>query len=81
MQENFQAVYFLYKSVSMMKFQRQNPYNKFLPYAADLEEDAEKYFKEIKGNLQRNLRPKLDLVDLDKWLTNLQKYIALYGLR
>ena len=65
----------------MMKFQRQNPYNKFLPYAADLEEDAEKYFKEIKGNLQRNLRPKLDLVDLDKWLTNLQKYVALYGLR
>ena len=64
-----------------MKFQRENPYNKYLPYAADLEEDANKYFKEITENLKRNLRPKLDLVDLDKWMTNLQKYIALYALR
>ena len=65
----------------MKEFQRPNPYNKFLPYASDLEEDADKYFDEIKQNFERCLKPKLDLLDIQKWITNLQKYVALYGFR
>ena len=64
-----------------MKFQRKNPYNQFLPYSADLEEDADKYLLEIKANLKNCLKAKVDLVQTDKWMTNLQKYVALYGLR
>ena len=64
----------------MKKVQRKNPYNQFLPYFSDLEEDAEKYLSEIKENLKTSLKPKVDLINIEKWLTNLQKYVALYGL-
>lgn len=65
-----------------MKFQRTNPYNKFLPYSSDLEQDADKYLDEIKLNFKAILsKSKLVMTNLDKWMTNLQKYIALYGLR
>lgn len=64
------------------KFQRINPYNQFLPYASDLNQDADNYLHEIKTHLRHCLqKSSLDLHQLDKWLTNLQKYIALYGLR
>ena len=65
----------------MKKFQRQNPYNKFLPYVSDLDEDAEKYLSEIKSSLKSCLKPKIDLGQTEKWMTNLQKYIALYGFK
>ena len=64
-----------------MKFQRQNPYNKFLPYVSDLDSDAEKYLAEIKSNLFGCLKSKVDTVQIEKWMTNLQKYIALYGFK
>ena len=66
----------------MSKFQRTNPYNKFLPYSSDLEQDADKYLEEIKVNVKAILsKSELVMTHLDKWMTNLQKYIALYGLR
>ena len=65
----------------MVKFQRPNPYNKFLPYASDLEDDADKYFDEIKHNFKQCLKVKLDLCQINKHVTNLQKYVALYGFR
>ncbi len=67
-----------------MKFQRTNPYNKFLPYAKGLEEDADKYWAELRASLKQLLtenRPTVNLVALGQWLTNSQKYMALYGLR
>ena len=64
-----------------MKFQRENPYNKFLPYVSDLDSDSEKYLTEIKSNLKSCLKPRVDLIQTEKWMTNLQKYIALYGCK
>ena len=40
---------------SNMKFQRKNPYNKFLPYTSDLEEDADKYLIEIKLHVKNDV--------------------------
>ena len=64
-----------------MKFQRKNPYNDFLPYKVDVEQDADKYLLEIKTNLKSCLQSRLDLFKVDKWITNLQKYNVLYGMR
>jgi hypothetical protein len=34
------------------KFQRVNPYNRFLPYADTIDQDASNYLDEIKVNLK-----------------------------
>ena len=65
----------------MKKYQRTNPYNKFLPYASDIEGDADRYFNEIKQNFKQCLKPKLDLTRVNNLITNLQKFIALYGFQ
>jgi proteasome activator subunit 4 len=70
--------------MKIMEFQRKNPYNKFLPYASDLEDDADKYLSEVISDLKRCLtetRPKLNITEVTKCLTKLQKYQALHGMR
>ena len=65
----------------MKKYQRPNPYNRFLPYASDIENDAERYFQEIKQNFKQCLKPKIDLINVNKLVINLQKFISLYGFQ
>ena len=65
----------------MKKFQRQNPYNSFLPYSAEVEVDADRILNQIKANFKNCLKPNLDLVQISKWLDNFQQYLDLYGFR
>ncbi|CAH0550528.1 unnamed protein product [Brassicogethes aeneus] len=63
------------------KPQKENVYNKFLPYAADLDEESTKLFTDIKTNLvksvlAREMRPGCAL-----WTSRLNKYIKIYGLK
>ena len=51
----------------MKKFQRENPYNVFLPYAAEVEKDADRIFEDIKTNFKNLLRPNLDLIKISKY--------------
>jgi hypothetical protein len=34
--------------MSTMEIQRENPYNSFLPYAAEVKDDADRNFEQIK---------------------------------
>lgn len=69
------------------RFQRINPYNRFLPFAEDVDADADKYLAEIKSNLSRTIhdnRVSHSAGQADstvKWIVNLHKYVILYGLR
>ena len=65
----------------MKKFQRQNPYNSFLPYSDEVEVDADRILNQIKANFKNCLKPNLDLVQISKWLDNFQQYLNLYGFR
>ena len=61
----------------MKKYQRPNPYNRFLPYALDIEDDAERYFNEIKQNFMECLKPNIELTRVNRLVINLQKFISL----
>lgn len=55
------------------KFQKENVYNKLLPYADELEEESSKLFEDIKSNLvksvlAREMRPGCAL-----WTSRLMK--------
>ena len=65
----------------MEKFQRENPYNCFLPYAAEVKDDADRNFEQIKINLKSCLKPNLDLTEISIWIGNLKEYLKLYGFR
>ena len=65
----------------MKKFQRENPYNSFLPYAAEVEDDADQHFEQIKINLKSCLKPNLDQTEISIWIGNLKEYLKLYGFR
>ncbi|CAH1108407.1 unnamed protein product [Psylliodes chrysocephalus] len=63
------------------KFQKENVYNKLLPYADELEEESSKLFEDIKSNLvksvlAREMRPGCAL-----WTSRLMKYIKIYGMK
>lgn len=61
--------------------QRSNPYNKFLPYADTVDQDASRYLVEIKLKLRECLGTKpLNRNRLSIQIVNIHKYIALYGL-
>ncbi|CAH1169598.1 unnamed protein product [Phaedon cochleariae] len=62
-------------------FQKENVYNKLLPYAEDLEEESYNLFLDIKTNLvksvlAREMRPGCAL-----WTSRLMKYIKIYGMK
>ncbi|KAJ8979648.1 hypothetical protein NQ317_001355 [Molorchus minor] len=63
------------------KPQKENIYNKFLPYADELDEESTKLFVDIKTNLiksvlAREMRPGCAL-----WTSRLNKYIKIYGMK
>lgn len=58
---------------NVIKFQKENVYNKLLPYGDDLEEESAKLFADIKSNLiksvlAREMRPGCAL-----WTSRLNK--------
>ena len=65
----------------MKKFQRENPYNSLLPYAEEIEEDADRILNKIKINFKECLKPKLDLIHISKCLDDFEEYLDLYGFR
>ena len=65
----------------MALHQRSNPYNKHLPFAGDVDSDADKFLAEIKDRLREAIRKNDLRGDASKWLFNLHKYVLLYGLR
>ena len=65
----------------MKKYQRQNPYNIFLPYASEIEADADRSFDQIMIYFKNCLKPNLNLIEISKWVDNLEKYLDLYGFR
>ncbi|KAF5303620.1 hypothetical protein FQA39_LY09867 [Lamprigera yunnana] len=63
------------------KPQKENVYNKLLPYADKLDEESSKLFRDIKTNLvkavlAREIRPGCIV-----WTFRLNKYIRIYGLK
>ena len=62
-------------------FQKQNQYNKFLPYFEELEQQADVEFKEIVENLEELKKPILDVPKLSQWIQILEKYISKHGFR
>ena len=62
-------------------FQKQNQYNKFLPYFEELEKQAEEEFNEILQNLKELKKPILDVPKLIQWIQGLENYIAKHGFR
>ena len=62
-------------------FQKQNQYNKFLPYFEELEEQAEDEFIETLQNLRELKKPVLDVPKLIQWTHVLENYIAKHGFR
>uniref|UniRef100_A0A6P7GVF6 Proteasome activator complex subunit 4B-like n=1 Tax=Diabrotica virgifera virgifera TaxID=50390 RepID=A0A6P7GVF6_DIAVI len=63
------------------KFQKENVYNKLLPYADELEVESAQLFLDIKTNLiksvlAREMRPSCAL-----WTSRLMKYIKIYGMK
>lgn len=59
----------------LKKFQKENVYNKLLPYGDELEEESAKLFADIKSNLiksvlAREMRPGSAL-----WTSRLNKYV------
>jgi len=62
-------------------FQKQNQYNKFLPYFEELEKQADEEFDEILQNLKELKKPVLDVPKLIQWTHVLENYIAKHGFR
>ncbi|XP_072396223.1 proteasome activator complex subunit 4-like [Diabrotica undecimpunctata] len=68
-------------SLKNPKFQKENVYNKLLPYADELEVESAQLFQDIKTNLiksvlAREMRPSCAL-----WTSRLMKYIKIYGMK
>ena len=55
----------------MALHQRSNPYNKHLPFAGDVDSDADKFLAEIKDRLREAIRKNDLRRDSSKWLFNL----------
>ena len=65
----------------MALHQRSNPYNKHLPFAGDVDSDADKFLSEIQDRLKEAVRKNDLRGEATKWLFNLHKYVLLFGLR
>lgn len=73
------------RAEEMTSFQRRNPYNRFLPYASSIDEDADKLLAEIKdrlpGCVEEDNPRRLNTDRLNKWVFSLHNYVILYGQR
>jgi proteasome activator subunit 4 len=61
--------------------QKEVVYNKLLPYAADIDRESTAWFRDIKANLGRALATRELRPGLVVWVSRLNKYIRLYGLK
>ncbi|CAH1969246.1 unnamed protein product [Acanthoscelides obtectus] len=66
---------------SKMKAQKENKYNRLLPYVHDIEEEAEKLFIDIKTNLIRSVLGREMRPGCAMWTSRLIKYIKIYGYK
>ncbi|XP_056636067.1 proteasome activator complex subunit 4-like [Diorhabda sublineata] len=63
------------------KYQKENVYNKLLPYAEELEGESAKLFEDIKSNLVKSLLAREMRPGCALWTSRLMKYIKIYGLK
>ncbi|CAH0386282.1 unnamed protein product [Bemisia tabaci] len=61
--------------------QKEIPFNKYLPYADELDAESEQYLAEIKANLARAIMLREMEPGIDIWSFRLEKYIGLYGFK
>ena len=67
--------------MEIRSFQKQNQYNKFLPYFEELENQADEEFNEIVENLRELKKPVLNVPKLSQWIQGLENYISKHGFR
>ena len=64
-------------------FQRENIYNRFLPYFEDVSLGASTFLSEIQSKIESGITssPDMDLKSVIQGIIELHKFIILYGLR
>ena len=61
--------------------QKEVVYNRLLPYSADIDAESTLWFQDIKANLGRALAVRELRPGLVVWISRLNKYLRLYGLK
>jgi proteasome activator subunit 4 len=61
--------------------QKEVIYNKLLPYSSDIDSESTLWFQDIKANLGRALALREIRPGFVVWISRLNKYIRLYGLK
>ena len=61
--------------------QKEVVYNRLLPYSADIDAESTAWFRDIKANLGRALAVRELRPGLVVWISRLNKYLRLYGLK
>ncbi|CAG9857916.1 unnamed protein product [Phyllotreta striolata] len=61
--------------------QKENVYNKLLPYADELEVESAQLFEDIKTNLVKSILAKEMRPGCALWTSRLMKYIKIYGMK
>ena len=61
--------------------QKEVIYNKLLPYSSDIDSESTLWFQDIKANLGRALALRELRPGFVVWISRLNKYIRLYGLK
>ena len=61
--------------------QKEVVYNRLLPYSADIDVESTAWFRDIKANLGRALAVRELRPGLVVWISRLNKYLRLYGLK
>jgi len=61
--------------------QKETPYNKLLPYSAQLDDESQEMLKDIKGQLGKCVMLKELKPGCIVWCLRLQKYIQMFGLK
>lgn len=64
-----------------MKPQKENHYNRLLPYADEIDDESEKLFVDIKTNLIKSVLAQEMRPGCALWTSRLNKYIKIYGLK
>ncbi|KAK5647619.1 hypothetical protein RI129_002511 [Pyrocoelia pectoralis] len=67
--------------VLQFKPQKENVYNKLLPYADELDEESNKLFKDIKTNLVKSVLAREIRPGCMVWTSRLNKYTRIYGFK
>ncbi|XP_025835713.1 proteasome activator complex subunit 4B-like [Agrilus planipennis] len=70
-----------YTDISGFLPQKENVYNKLLPYADKLDEESARLFLDIKTNLVKSVLAKETRPGCALWTSRLIKYMKIYGLK